>query len=362
MPIRRVNGSRRVLKHGRLPTVRREFRVVDAHVAGAPVRLLVSGVPRPSGATMAKRLTWFERQADHVRRVTVLEPRGHRDLVGVMLMEPVSNGADAGLLFLDAGGYPALNGAAVMVAATIALERGLITKARLPGDSLDAIVGLAFDTLAGTVLAHAQIESAGDSTLVTSVTVTGVPSFVAYAGYDLSVGSRRFRVDLAYGGVFYAIVDSEAVGIPLVIDRLSDLRRLGAHICATLDGHEALVHPGGPGRSSLGGAIFTGPPQAPDAHLRSVTVVGHGGCDRSPGVTGTAAVMAVLHAMGLLQEGDEFVHEGLLGLPERGRVVRSTHVGDMPAIVPQVTGTAWITGEQTLLVDDDDPLRDGFRL
>lgn len=310
---------------------------------------------------MGKRRAWLGRQADHVRRATVLEPRGRRDLVGVLLTEPVSSGADAGLLFLDAVGYPALNGAAVMAAVAIALERGLITKQGAPGDRPGAeIVRLDFDTPAGTVMAHAQVDRSADRIRVSSMRVTGVPSFVAHAGCDVSLGSRRLRVDLAYGGAFYAIVDSEAVGIPLIVDRLSDLRRLGADICAALGGHEALVHPDAPGRATLGGAIFTGPPEAPDAHLRSVTIVSHGGCDRSPGVTGTAAVMAVLHAMGLLQEGDEFVHEGLLGFPERGRIVGPARVGELPAMVPEVTGTAWIVGEHTLIVEDDDPLRDGF--
>lgn len=312
---------------------------------------------------MGKRRAWFERQADHVRRATVLDPRGHRDLVGVLLTEPVSSGADAGLLFLDAGGYPALNGPAVVAAATVALERGLITKAGQTGDGPGReIVSLDFDTPAGTVMAHAQLDKTGARSRVASVRVVGVPSFVAQAGCSVSVGSRRLRVDLAYSGAFHAIVDSEAVGIPLVVDRLSDIRRLGVEICAALDGHEALAHPDAPGRSTLDAVIFTGPPQSSDAHLRSMTIVRHGGCLRAPGVTATSAVMAVLHAMGLLSEGDAFVHEGLLGLPERGRVARPARVGDLPAILPEVTCAAWITGEQTLIIDDDDPLRDGFSM
>ena len=345
---------------GTLPGVRHEFQAIDAHAAGAPVRLLIGGVPRPSGATMAKRQAWFERRADHVRRATVLEPRGHRDLIGVLLTEPVSGSADAGLLFLDAEGYPPLKGAAVIAAATIALERGLITKAGQPGDSASGAARLEFETLAGTVTAVAQLEMTSGRRRVTSVRVTCLPSFVAYAGYGVVLGSRRLKVDLAFAGGFYAIVDSESSGIPLVADRLSDIRRLGVDLCAALDGHDALTHPDIPGRSALAGAILTGPPQASEAHLRSVTIAPHGGCDRSPGVTGTAAMMAVLHAMGLLPEGDEFVHEGLLGLVERGRVVSPARVGDLPAIIPEVTGTAWITGDQTLVVEDDDPLRDGF--
>lgn len=351
-----------IRKRGTLPSVAQEFQAVDAHVGGAPVRLLVGGVPRPSGTTMGKRRVWMQRQADHVRRATILEPRGHQDLVGVILTEPVSRGADAGLLFMDTGGYPVLNGAAVIAAATIALERSLVTKAALSSEGSGEMVRLDFDTPVGTVIVNARVEKTGDRMRVPSVRVTGVPSFVVQAGLDVELGTRRLRVDLAYGGAFYAIVDSETAGIPLVSERLQDIRRLGVDICAALDGHEALVHPDNPRGSTLGGAIFTGPPHAPDAHLRSVTIVSHGGCDRTPGVTGTAALMSVLDAMGLLQEGEEFVHEGLLGLAERGRVVRHARVGELPAMVPEVSGSAWITSEHTLIVDDDDPLRDGFNL
>jgi proline racemase len=267
------------------------------------------------------------------------------------------------MLFLDAGGYPLLHGAAVVAAATIAIERGLITKGRRDDEGQGSeVVHLDFDTPAGTVLAHVETLQVQAGLRVRSVRLTGVPSFVAYAGLEVRLGSRRLRADLAYGGVFYAIVDSEAAGIPLVPGRLGDIRKLGVEICSVLEGHGALVHPDGPDRAGIGGAVFTGPPQSSDAHLRSVLISSDGGCDRSPGMTSAAAIMAVLNAMGLLQEGDDFVHEGLLGLPERGRVVRSALVGSMPAIVPEMTGAAWITGEHTLIVDGDDPLRDGFSL
>ncbi len=337
--------------------------MVNTHVGGAPVRMLLDGVPRPLGSTMMKRRAWFERHADNVRRATILEPRGSTDVVGVFLTEPTSESADAGLLFLDAGGYPVLNGAAVVAAVTIALERGLVTKAgQLDLLGGGEVVRLDFDTPAGLVVAQAQVSRQEGVTRVRSVRVTGVPSFVAQAGGSVAVGSRRLRVDIAFGGAFFAIVDSEAVGIPLTVKWLSELRRLGVEICAALDDTEGLTHPSEPGRRPLGGAIFTGPAEASDAHLRTVTIVPHGGCERSPSISSTSAVMAVLDAMGLLLDGSEFVHEGLLGVCERGRVLRHTRVGDYPAVVPEVTGCAWVTGDQTLVVDSADPLHEGFRV
>jgi proline racemase len=160
------------------------------------------------------------------------------------------------------------------------------------------------------------------------------------------VGTRDLRVDLAFGGELFALVDTEAVGIPLDASRVPDLRRVGLAI------HDAL---------DVAGVVFTGAPHDPEAHLRNVTVLAGGAIDRSPGATGTAAVMAVLDAMRLLPDGEPFVNESLIGSLYRGRIVRRTQVGDLPAIVPQIEGTAWITGEHTFYVDEDDPFRDGFR-
>jgi proline racemase len=346
-----------------------EIRAIDAHVAGAPVRLLVGGVPRPSGTTLAKRRHWLERHADQVRRTALLEPRGHHDLVGVLFTEPTISTADAGLVFMDAGGYPAISGAAIVAATTIALERGLITKAPDSGgedgagaQSESHTVRLDLETPLGLIVAAATVATHDGHTRVTSVQTTGVASYVADAGREVLIGGRRLRVDLAYSGAFYAIVDSEAVGIPIAGARLHDLRRVATEIVTALDGDAALVHPDRPGERALRGAIFTGPPLAEGAHLRSLSLLAHGGCDRSPSITDSGAVMSILHAMGLMQEGDDFVHEGLVGLPSHGRIVRQTRVADLPAIVPEVTASAWVVAEQTLIVADDDPLREGFTL
>jgi proline racemase len=176
------------------------------------------------------------------------------------------------------------------------------------------------------------------------------------------LGTRELRVDIAFGGVFYAIVDTEAIGIPLTGPRLPDLRRLGVEIRAAINAAGRIVHPVDANLSGVAGVIFTGPPQDPEAHLRNVTIAGDGAADRSPCATGTTAVMAVLDAMGLLQDDQPFVHESVLGTLHRGRLVRRTQVGELAAIVAEVEGTAWITGEHTFYVDDDDPLREGLAI
>jgi proline racemase len=165
-------------------------------------------------------------------------------------------------------------------------------------------------------------------------------------------------VDVAFAGLFYAIVDTEATGIPLRAERLNDLRRLGVDLQAALNAATDFTHPTDLQTTGIGGVIFTGPPADPEAHLRSVAVTG-AVVDRSPGGTATAAVMAVLDAMGLLVDDQSFVHESITGTLFRGRAVRRTVIGESPALVAEVEGSAWITGEHTFLIDEDDPFRDG---
>jgi proline racemase len=193
------------------------------------------------------------------------------------------------------------------------------------------------------------------------VALTNVPSFVASPGHPVRLGTRELRVDVAYGGLFYAIVDTEAIGIPLAASRLPELRRLGVDIRASLQ-NSGVTHPADPSLADVAGVVFTGAPHDPEAHLRNVTVFGAGAVNRWPSGTGTSAVMSVLDAMGLLPGDETFVHESLIGSLCRGRIARRTQVGEIAAIVPQIEGSAWITGEHTLYVDEDDPLREGFRV
>lgn len=335
--------------------MRRQFQALDAHVAGASVRLITGGLPRLSGTNLQRRQASLMRQAGAVRRALILEPRGHRDLAGVILTDTETAGLDAGLLFMDADGWPLLNGAAAMAAAALACERGLIVRP----PTADGHLRVDFETLAGAV--------AVDVTMVPErsaidVRLTTVPAFVACPGAEAQVWGRSVRADLAYAGVFYAIIDTEAVGIPLEPARLSDLRRLGVDLVRALSGHEALTHPLDHSRADVSAVLFTGPPQHAEAHLRSVTITGRGAYDRSPNPEGTAAVMAILDEMGLLDAQQGFVHENLLGAVQRARIHRRTEVAHRAALVAQVDGQVWMTGEHTFVVDDEDPFRDGFVL
>lgn len=331
------------------------IRTIDAHVGGQPVRLVVDGLPSPGGRSLAARRERLARHADHVRRALVRPPRGYEGITAAVLVEPVLPGAHAALLCMDADGYPPLHGHAVIAAATIALERGLI----YAGDS-DAETHLSFDTLSGSVTVAARLERRGDSTRVDSVAMTNVPAFVHAPGVPVRVASRELRVDVAFGGIFHAVVDTEMLGIPLEPARLPDLRRLAVDLLKALNAMIRVEHPADASLTGVRALTVTAAPRDPEAHLRNATFSTTGALDPSPGVTGTSAAMAILDAMGLLPEDQPFIHEGITGALLRGRLLRRTQVDDLPAIVTEVTGSAWITGEHTFVLDEDDPFREGY--
>lgn len=329
------------------------IRTIDAHVGGQTLRLITEGAPRALGKTMSQKMAWLARHADHLRTTAVLEPRGHADMTAALLMEATVPGADAGLVFMDAGGFVPLSGHGVIAAATIAVERDLF----IP--RLEPERAIVFETAAGLVQLRPRLEHRGGAARVHSVAFTNMPAFVHTAGYVVALGSRSIRVDLAFGGCFHAIVDTEGIGVPLHAHRIPDLRRLGIEICKSINTSHAVEHPVDPSLTGISGVVFTAPPHDPEADLRNLTVLASGVVDRSGSATGTSAVMAVLDAMGLLPDDRPFVHEGRPGSLLRGRAVRRTAVGETPAVETEIEGTAWITGEHSLLVDDDDPLREG---
>jgi len=336
------------------------LKTIDAHAAGEPLRLVVDGFPSPLGRTMLEKREWVRTHADHLRRALMLEPRGHADMYGAVLTEPVTPGSHAGVLFMHNEGYSTMCGHGVVAVTTIALERGLL----MPGGDGTSIV---YDSPAGTIRARAMIRpggpgGSGGSGRVERVAFVNVPSFVLHGGLTVKLASRQIRADIAFGGAFYAIVDSEAVGLPIDVPHLPELRRVGMEIKHAIEAAQTIAHPLEPGLKGIYGTIFTGPPSDERADLRNVTIFADAEVDRSPCGTGTAAVMAVVDAMGLLGEDKPFVHESLIGTRFTGRIASRTAVGEYQAIVPEIEGAAWITGEHTFLVDDTDPLKGGFRI
>ena len=313
------------------------IKTIDAEVAGEAVRLIVGGAPTVPGQTMADKRNWLRKNGDGLRRLLMLEPRGHAGMHGAMLTEPVSPGGHAGLLSMHAEGFPIVSGESILAAATIALEHKLI----------EGVEGeLRLDTPAGPFRATPSRTGA----MVTSVAVTCTPAFVHSAGLRIPVGARTITADIAFGGEFYAIADSEAIGIPIEMANATALVRMGRDIKDAIEGTGRVQHPGDAWLTGVQGTIFTGAPHA-GADLRSATVLEGEVLRRSPGVTGTAALMAVLDAMGLLPDGHRFTHEGILGTTLGGRAAGRSQVGESAAIIPVIEGSASVTGFHEFVKD-----------
>lgn len=328
----------------------RRLPYIDAHTGGEPFRLLLDA-PKVPGATQSERRLWAVEHLDGLRRATMLEPRGHADMYGCLLTPPVDEEADFGVLFLHNGGFSTMCGHGIVAVATIVLETGLVTVDRWPAQ-------LAIDTPAGRVRARAQ----GSPDRVTSVSFRNVPSFVLGRGRRVAVEPwGEVTYDLAFGGAFYAFVEAEPLGLELSPERLGDLIRAGRAIKGGLTS-EGIVHPTDPALGFLYGVVFTAASAEPGVFGRHACVFADGEVDRSPTGTAVSARLALLDAAGILAPCEEVVLDSLLGSRFTGSISETTTCGSFPAIVPEVTGTAWITGRGELLVDPEDRLGEGFLL
>jgi proline racemase len=306
------------------------IKTIDAEVAGEAVRLIVAGGPSVPGRTMVEKLKWLRRHGDAMRRLLMLEPRGHAGMHGAMLTEPTQPQSHAGLLAMHAAGFPLVSGEATIGAVTIALEHKLIE-------------GVEHEVLIDTPVGLFHTSPRRTDGRITSVEVTGVPSFVHSAGLVLKIGTRHITVDIAFGGHFYAIADSEAIGISIDIANAAALIRMGHEITEAIESTVHVQHPIDLSVKDIHGTIFTGAARGA-SDLRSATVLGGEVLRRSPGMTGTSALMAVLDAMGLLTDDRRFIHEGVLGTTLQGGVLRRLQIGEIAAIVPVIEGSASITG------------------
>ena len=318
------------------------FQTIDAHTGGEPLRLIVDGWPEPQGRTILEKREYAKRKQDHLRRVLMFEPRGHADMYGALLTKPERADSDTGILFMHNEGYSLMCGHGIIAVTRILIERKL-----MPGPFIT------YDAPAGQIKAH---YADGNTSFV------NVPSFVLAAGVPVTIGARTMRVDVAFGGAFYAIVDAEAAGLAVVREKLPELREMGDAISRAVEKLVKVVHPTEPGLNSVYGTIFTGPPDAEGADLKNVTIFADREVDRSPCGTGTCAVLAVLDAMGVADPSRPFVHESIVGSTFSARVASRTTVGECAAIVPELTGTASITGDHTFIVEKDDLFPKGFRL
>ena len=329
------------------------LRTIDAHAAGATLRLVIEGFPTVKGRSMRDKQRWIARHADTLRTALLSEPRGFTDASGAVLTEPVTPGAAAGVIFMHGGGYSAMCGHGLIAAVTIAIERGL-----LDGVSADG-TAMSIDTVAGPVRVRCDIveAEAGTARRVERVRYRSQPVRILVPGVAAQAGPAAIRADVVWADGVYALVDAESAGVPVTFSALPELRRAARGLSDSL--RPAIAKALGV-TVAVEGIVLTAPSDTGRADLRVVTVYGDLSVDRSPSGGGTASALAVLSAMGLVGDGQVIALEGLSGLSFRACVAGRTQDDGAAALDIEVEGSAYITGEHTFELNDDDPLRHGI--
>ena len=327
------------------------FVCIDGHTCGNPVRVVAQGGPDLHGTTMLQRRAHFLAEFDWIRRGLMFEPRGHDMMSGAILYPPTRDDCDIGVLFIETSGCLPMCGHGTIGTVTIAIERGLVVP-RVPGV-------MRLDTPAGLVVATYRQEGA----YVEEVRLTNVPAYLHAEGLTAEVaGLGEVRVDVAYGGNFYAIVDPQPAFRDMADHAAGDLLRWSPVLRRALNAKYSFVHPTQPDISGLSHILWTGAPVTAGATARNAVFYGEKAIDRSPCGTGTSARMAQWAAQGRLRQGEDFLHESIIGSIFLGRIEGSAMVGDRPAIIPSVAGWARVTGLNTIFIDDRDPFAQGFQV
>ncbi|WP_328608448.1 proline racemase family protein [Amycolatopsis sp. NBC_00345] len=330
---------------------KRLFHAVDSHTEGMPTRVITGGVGVVPGATMSERRQYFVEHLDHIRQLLMYEPRGHSAMSGAILQPPTRPDADWGVLFIEVSGCLPMCGHGTIGVATVLVETGMV-------EVTEPVTTIRLDTPAGLVVAEVEVSDGA----ARAVTIRNVPSFSVGLDREVDVpGLGRVRYDLAFGGNFYAIVGLAELGLPF--DRAEKQRLIDAGL-SIMDAVTEQDRPAHPVNAEISGChhVYLAAPGSTARHSRHAMAIHPGWFDRSPCGTGTSARMAQLHARGELPLDTEFRNESFIGTHFLGRLVEETTVGGIPAVVPKITGRAWLTGTAQYFLDPDDPFPAGFQL
>jgi len=340
------------------------IQAVDAHAAGEHGRVIVGGVLDVPGATTFERMAWLRDHGDGLRRLMLREPRGYPAANCNLVLPPRHPDADAAYVIMEQVEYPGMSGTNTMCVVTVLLETGMLPMT-------EPVTELALETPAGLIRVRADCADGK----VRAVTFQNVPSFATHLDTPVEVPQLgTVTVDVSYGGMFYVIAEAAPFGLALTPDEGRDIVRISEMIKAAANEQLPVVHPEQPGFAGITIAQLTGPAHDPVNSARNVVTVSTGtldwskpatwtgAIDRSPCGTGTSARMAALHAKGRLGLEEDFRHEGILGTVFTGRLVEETTVGGRAAVVPTISGTAWITGFADYVVDPTDPFPEGFTI
>ncbi|GAA1813698.1 proline racemase family protein [Agromyces neolithicus] len=328
---------------------RRVISAVDSHTEGMPTRVVTGGVGQIPGATMNEKRQYAIEHLDGLRGLLMNEPRGHASMSGALLQAPTRADADWGVVFIEASGFLPMCGHGTIGVATVLVETGMV-------EVTEPVTEIRLDVPAGLVVARVDVEGGRAK----RVTIENVPSFVERLDASIEVpGYGLVPYSIAFGGNFYALVELDDVGLPFDRSRKDDIVSAGLAIMNAINETAPPVHPELEGVNHVHHVEFIAP-GSDAAHSRHAMAIHPGWFDRSPCGTGTSARMAELHARGELALHTEFVNESFIGTEFTGRLVGEAAVGDVPAVVPTISGRAWVTGIGQYFLDDDDPFPEGF--
>ena len=326
------------------------IRTIEMHTGGEPLRIFIDGLPDIKGKTILEKRRYFKEHYDHIRTGTMWEPRGHADMYGAILTEPVSDDADFGTFFLHNEGYSTMCGHAIIALTKMALDTGMVDR---PGKHPDLVI----DAPPGRIVSSA-VRKGGQ---VNEISFLNVPSFLLDRDKTVEVpGLGRVNYDVAYGGSFYAFVDAHELGLELEQSEYNTLVDYGKKIKRAVINNQKIVHPAEDDLSFLYGTIFTGKAFGVKNHSRNVCVFADGEVDRSATGSGVSARAAIHYAKGELKMGEKITIESILGTTMDVEVVEETIYGPHRAIIPRVTGKASFTGRSEFWFDPEDPLKKGF--
>lgn len=324
--------------------------------------MIVGGVLDVPGATMLEKKLYLEHHGDSLRKLMLREPRGYPALCCNVILPPTDPAADAGFVIMEQTEYPAMSGSNIICVSTVLIETGMVAVT-------EPVTELTLEAPAGLVGVRAEVANGK----VTSVTFENVPAYAVFLDTMIDVPELgEVTVDVGYGGMFYVIAEADQFGLRLVPEEGGAIARIGEMIKTAAREQLPAVHPEQREISGISISQLSGPPHGAGATRRNAVVVATGevdwtrpetwtgALDRSPCGTGTCAKMAVMHAKGELGLGEDFQHEGVLGTVFTGRLLRETKVGPHAAVVPTITGRAWITGIANYMVDAEDPFPEGF--
>jgi len=327
-----------------------KITTIEMHTGGEPLRVITSGLPPIKGDTVLEKRRYFREHYDHIRRGIIWEPRGHADMYAAIITPSVD--ADADVFFLHNEGYSTMCGHAIIALTKFVIETGLVQS-----DGPD--FQITFNVPAGKVYARALIEKGQ----VRAASFRNVPSFLYLRDQSVEVpGLGPVRFDVAYGGAFYAFVEAEPLGLSLTAADYSRLIDYGRRIKRAVASNYSIEHPFENDLSFLYGTIFIAPAEDPGHHSRNVCVFAEGEVDRSPTGTGVSARAAIHYARGELQLNQKITIESIVGSVMTVAAVEVTKFGPFDAVIPEVSGTASITGRSEFYFDPDDPFREGFVL